>query len=69
MYARHIDQRGTVFEKAIEVGDAYVLRTKVLYNCNTIIMLTKLTGVIDEGSVTQQQYYCFSKCVITNYGL
>ena len=29
MYARQVDQRSAVFQKAIEVGDAYVLRTKV----------------------------------------
>ena len=29
MYAREVDERGTVFQKAFEVGDAYVLRTKV----------------------------------------
>lgn len=30
MYARQVDQRSAVFQKAIEVGDAYVLRTKVI---------------------------------------
>ena len=29
MYARQVDQKSAVFQKAIEVGDAYVLRTKV----------------------------------------
>ena len=29
MYARQVDQRSAVFQKAVEVGDAYVLRTKV----------------------------------------
>lgn len=41
MYARQIDQKSAVFQKAIEVGDAYMLRSKVkgqidrafLYNC------------------------------------
>ena len=32
MYARKVDQRSAVFQKAIEVGDAYVLRTKVSLN-------------------------------------
>lgn len=30
MYAREVDERSAVFQKAVEVGDAYVLRTKVL---------------------------------------
>ena len=29
MYARQIDQKSAVFEKALEVGDAYMLRSKV----------------------------------------
>ena len=32
MYARNIDQRSAVFQKALEVGEAYHLRTKVDYN-------------------------------------
>ena len=31
MYARNLDLRSTVFQKAIEVGEAYQLRTKVNY--------------------------------------
>lgn len=29
MYARQVDQRSAVFQKAVEVGDAYILKTKV----------------------------------------
>ena len=29
MYARHVDQRSAVFQKVLEVGEAYQLRTKV----------------------------------------
>ena len=29
MYARQVDQRSAIFQKAMEVGEAYQLRTKV----------------------------------------
>ena len=29
MYARQVDQRSAIFQKALEVGEAYQLRTKV----------------------------------------
>ena len=31
MYARNLDLRSAIFQKAIEVGEAYQLRTKVEY--------------------------------------
>jgi hypothetical protein len=29
MYASHVDQRSAIFQKVLEVGEAYQLRTKV----------------------------------------
>jgi COP9 signalosome complex subunit 1 len=63
MYARQIDQRGAVFKKAIEIGDAYVLRTKVTSFDTSYGRITSIKlGCIDEGSVTQQQHIC-NACV------
>ena len=33
MYARQVDQRSAIFQKALEVGEAYQLRTKVGTPC------------------------------------
>ncbi len=33
MYARNVDHRSAVFQKVLEVGEAYQLRTKVLCAC------------------------------------
>jgi hypothetical protein len=30
MYASHVDQRSAIFQKVLEVGEAYQLRTKAL---------------------------------------
>ncbi len=36
MYARNVDHRSAVFQKVLEVGEAYQLRTKVLCACDII---------------------------------
>ena len=35
MYARQVDQRSAIFQKALEVGEAYQLRTKVHTSLST----------------------------------
>ncbi|XP_003383480.1 PREDICTED: COP9 signalosome complex subunit 1-like [Amphimedon queenslandica] len=55
MHSRHIDQRQAMFQKAIEVGDAYVLRTKVLLMRallhNNGILVSQASDQSDETSV------------------
>ncbi len=36
MYARQVDQRSAIFQKALEVGEAYQLRTQVQYQITLV---------------------------------
>lgn len=49
MYARHVDQRSAIFQKALEVGEAYQLRTKVYIH--------------SQGCAPGALYSCSRKCV------
>ena len=61
MYARQVDQRSAIFQKALEVGEAYQLRTKALlirsllqkHNiCVTHTSDSKSSGEGEVGSAT-----------------
>ena len=64
LYARQVDQRSAVFQKAVEVGDAYVLKTKVhtIIDLTMIVLIcTQCVGIINESSTSTQEHCNISK--------
>ena len=55
MYARNVDQRSAIFQKALEVGEAYQLRTKV-----------GDAVVVGTGVLCYEILYIIGCCSLTN---
>lgn len=51
MYARHVDQRSAIFQKVLEVGEAYQLRTKV----RVCVLMSLLCQHVLKGILSHAQ--------------
>ena len=52
MYARQVDQRSAIFQKALQVGEAYQLRTKVTHSFNPITDTLDTFTMVDGFPIT-----------------